>query len=31
MEFILYIQQLKVFCHLIKQKHGMHKYSHKIH
>ena len=29
MEFIIRVQRLKALCHLIKQKHGMHKYSHK--
>ena len=29
MEFIVCIWLLRVLCHLIKQKHGMHKYSHK--
>ena len=29
MEFIVRIRRLKALCHLIKQKHGMHKYSYK--
>ena len=30
MEFIVSVPPLKGLSHLIKQKHGMHKYSHKI-